>query len=351
MPLIKQFVNEEDLLSQFRSLESTTEQTFQQKRPYISSSMCQRQIALNGLMGTREVERSPAMKYYAAIGNMIETIIVENYRTAQQLLIHSWKLPKELFPEGIDLGGKLDMIISHRGLPVLVDIKTVGVVDAGSYVNISAAELHELESGNNITIIADDNRHKATTSKKIKEAYLSQLQLYAAITGLDDIFLMSASRRVQDSFTSDGHMSAAFNRIEITNETLKRRIAILLFGIMARDLKLKPSKLVTLKKSYCSDAFCSFVNHCWNGAELEEDFDSMPEEQEKTLKNEAMNIADKYIAERSSRRDMTLQLMQIENVRRQKIEKALEEVKKDRIEPITKQWGLYPWDINLTTKW
>lgn len=351
MPLIKQHVNEDDLLIQYRSLESTTEQTFTQKRPYISSSMCQRQIALNGLMAAREVERSPAMKYYAGIGNTIETIIVDNYRLANQLLIHSWKLPKELFPEGIDLGGKVDMIISHRGMPVLVDIKTVGVVDAGSYVNISPTELQRLEAGEDIIIVAEDNRPKATTSRKIKEAYLSQLQLYAAITGLDDIFLMSASRRVQDSFTSDGHMSTVFNRIEVPNEALKRRIGILLFGIMARDLGLEPSKLITLKKSHCSDAFCSFVNHCWNGSALEQNFEPMSEAQEKVLKIEAMNIAEKYITERASRRDITLQLMQVENKRRQEIEASLEKVKKESIEPLTKAFGLYPWDIDLKTKW
>ncbi len=171
MPLVKQLVNEEDLLKQFQSIESTSEQSFQQKRPYISSSMCQRQIALNGMMQTRDVYRSPAMKYYAAIGNAIETIIVNNYEIAGNLLIHSWKLPKELFPDGIDLGGKIDMIIQYRGTPVLIDVKTVGVVDASSYINISPEELRELELGNDITIIADDNRPKATVSKKIKEAY------------------------------------------------------------------------------------------------------------------------------------------------------------------------------------
>lgn len=351
MPLIKQTVNEEDLLSHFQSIEATTEQSFKQKRPYISSSMCQRQIALNGLMETRDVYRSPAMKYYASIGNAIETIIVNNYETAGNLLIHSWKLPKELFPEGIDLGGKIDMIISYRGLPVLIDIKTVGVVDASSYINISEEELRQLELGNDITIVAEDNRPKATTSKKIKEAYQSQLQLYAAITGLDEIFLLSASRRVQDSFTSGGHMSAVFNRIEIMNDTLKRRIAILIFGVMSRDLNLKPSKLLTLKKSHCSDAFCSFVDHCWNDVPLEQDFNEMSLDQERSLKNEALAIAEQYISERASRRDLTMQLIQAEKLRRQKIDDALTTIKKDKIEPLTREFGLYPWDIELKTKW
>ncbi len=351
MPLVKQLVNEEDLLKQFQSIESTSEQSFQQKRPYISSSMCQRQIALNGMMQTRDVYRSPAMKYYAAIGNAIETIIVNNYEIAGNLLIHSWKLPKELFPDGIDLGGKIDMIIQYRGTPVLIDVKTVGVVDASSYINISPEELRELELGNDITIIADDNRPKATVSKKIKEAYQSQLQLYSAITGLDEIFLLSASRRVQDSFTSGGHMSAVFNRIEIQNEILKRRIAILIFGIMARDLKLKPTKLATLKKSHCSDAFCSFVDHCWNGAPLEENFDDMSLDQERVLKNEALSIAETYISQRSSRRDITMELIQKEQVRRQQINQELAFVKKDKIEPLTQKFGLYPWDIELKTKW
>lgn len=351
MPLIKQNVNEEDLLLQFQTLESTTELNFKQKRPYISASMCQRQIALNGLLETREVTRSPAMKYYAAIGNAIERIIVNNYDNANKLLIQSWKLPKELFPQGVDLGGKIDMIISYKGLPVLVDIKTVGVVDASSYVNLSPIELQQLQNGDDITIIADDNRHKATTSKKIKEAYQSQLQLYAAITGLDDIFLLSCSRRVQDSFTSEGHISAVFNRIDIQNEVLKRRIAILLFGIMARDLKLEPTKLATLKKSHCNDAFCSFVTHCWDKGTLEQEFEPMSLDQEKELKNEALNAAEIYISERVSRRDLTMSLLAKEQIRRKEISQNLDGIQKTYVEPLTKQFGLYPWDIELKTQW
>lgn len=351
MPLIKQNVNEEDLLLQFQSLESTTEENFQQKRPYISASMCQRQIALNGILPTREVYRSPAMKYYAEIGNAIERVIVNNYDKAEKLLIHSWKLPKELFPKGVDLGGKVDMVISYKGLPVLVDIKTVGVVNASSYVNLSTNELQQLQNGDDITIVADDNRHKATTSKKVKEAYQSQLQLYAAITGLNDIFLLSCSRRIQDSFSMDGHISAVFNRIEIPNDVLKRRIAILIFGIMARDLKFEPSKLMTLKKSHCSDAFCSFVNHCWNGEKLEEDLLEMSPETEKELKNEAMNQADIYISERASRRDITMDLIQKEQERRKEINQGLDKIRQNYVEPLTKQFGLYPWDIDLKTKW
>lgn len=351
MPLLKTNMNEEDLLLQFQMLESTTEQTFKQKRPYISSSMCQRQIALNGLMDAREVSRSPAMKYYASIGNAIEEIIVNNYDIGGKLLIHSWKLPKELFPSGVDLGGKIDMVISYKGTPVLVDIKTVGVVDASSYVNLSPAELAQLENGDNIIIIADDNRHKATTSKKIKEAYQSQLQLYAAITGLDDIFLLSCSRRVQDSFTHGGHMSAVFNRIEIQNDILKRRIAILIFGIMARDLGLKPSKLATLKKSHCNDAFCSFVAHCWDDSPLEQDFPAMSPEQENTLKKEAMGMAEDYIAERASRRDLTMSLIAAEQEKRKEIDENLAKVQENYIEPLTKKYGLYSWDIVTKTKW
>jgi len=351
MPLIKQMVNEQDLLAHFQSIEVTTEKAFQQKRPYISASMCQRQIALNGLLPTRDVYRNPSMKYYAAIGNSIETCIVENYIKANQLIIDSWKLPKDLFPPGIDVGGKIDMIIDYKGIPVLIDVKTIGVVDTSAYVNLSLQELEELEQGYDVTILSELNRHRMTSNKKIKESYQSQLQLYAAITGIDDIYLMSASRRVQDTFDMSGNLSTQFSKIEIDTNVLKRRFAILIYGIMARDLGLEPSKLVTLKKTHCSDAFCSFVNHCWNGEALEVEIEPVPPEKETELKTEALAIASDYIDKRHERRALTMALIEKENERRATIGQALQQAYTDCVKPIVESNNLYTWDVELRAKW
>jgi len=353
MPLVTPVtqITEGQLLAQLQRIETRTELSRQQKRPYISSSMCQRQIMLNGSLGDRSVHRSPAMKYYAAIGNAIESIVVNNYYEAGLLEIHSWKLPKPLFPEGMDLGAKVDMIISYNGTPVLVDIKTIGVVDASAYISLTPEELRQLEEGSNVTILATDERHKFTTNKKIKETYQSQLQLYAAITGLDEIFLLSCSRRVQDGFNLEGNISARFSKIETDEQQLVRRVAVLLFGVMARDLRIKPPPLAGLKKTHCNDAFCSFVSHCWNNEALPQHFDDMTPETEATLKADALEIAKNYIAKRHERRLLTLELLETERKKREMLNAKLNEIKANEVEPLLKEANLYPWDGIVEIKW
>lgn len=351
MPLNSNSVSGTDLLNHFQRIEKTKENVWKQKRPYVSASMCQRQIMLNGVLPTREVSRTPAMKYYAAIGNALESVIVENYRSAGSLVIDSWKLPKSLFPEGIDLGAKLDMIIDFQSTPILIDIKTIGVVDNSAYVNLTPAEVQELEKGNDIVIVPDDERIKYTASKKIKEAYVSQLQLYAAITGLDNIFLMNVSRRIQDTFTVDGHVSAQFSQISILESALQRRVAILLYGIMARDLGKEPAPLSTLKKSHCNDAFCGFVNHCYNGEELSQTFDALTPEEEKDLKTQAQEIAKIYIANRQERAQLTLELIKEELDRRHTIQEKLDSIQHTHLAPVLEEYNIYPWDGSVTVRW
>lgn len=351
MPLVTNTISESSLLEQLQRIEKTSETNFKQKRPYISASMCQRQIMLNGTLETREVNRSPAMKYYASIGRAIEEVLVANYRDAGLLLIDSWKLPKELFPDNIDLGGKIDMIITHQSTPILIDIKTVGVVDASSYVNLKPEELIALEKGEDISIVADDDRQKFTNNKKVKEAYKSQLQLYAAITGLDEIFLLSVSRRIQDTFTVDGHISAAFTRVQIPTNELERRIAVLIYGILARDLGKVPSPLAGLKKTHCKDAFCSFVDFCYNDSPLELSLPVMSLDEETKIKANALKIAKEYINKRDERSELTLDLINDERQRRNEIDEKLYTIRKDNLEPILEEYNLYPWDGVIAVKW
>jgi hypothetical protein len=351
MPLVNNSISETSLLEQLQRIETTSETSFKQKRPYISASMCQRQIMLNGTLESREVGRSPSMKYYAAIGRAIEEELVKNYENADLLLIHSWKLPKELFPEGIDLGGKIDMIIMHQSTPILIDIKTVGVVDNAAYINLKPEELIALEKGEDISIVADDERHKFTTNKKVKEAYKSQLQLYSAITGLDEIFLLSVSRRIQDGFSVGGHISAAFSRIEIPQNELEKRIAVLIYGIMARDLGKIPAPLAGLKKTHCNDAFCGFVDFCYNGGTLEQTLPTMSSDEETKIKSEALQIAKEYISTRSLRAKMTLELITNEQTKRNEINQKLAQIRKENLEPVLNEYNLYPWDGVLEVKW
>lgn len=339
-----------DLVSNFHAISPDTQTNYKQKRPYISSSMCQRAIMLNGCLPEREVQVGKGLKYYGAIGNAIESQILETYKAAGQLLIDSWKLPRELFPEGIDLGAKLDALLLYKDEIILVDIKTVGVVEAAAFVSLSPDELRELSGGNQICIVPEDERIKQTALKKMKEVYNTQVQLYAAITGLDNAYIMTVSRRIQDTFSYDGHVSVDYTQIPISEDVLIKRFATLVFGIMARDVKRIPGKLKNIKKGHCNDAFCSHIDFCWNEKPLDEQFDEMSAEEERELKVQALDIANEYISTRSERRELTLSLIEREKQRRLDIEKSISPLR-DTAKTIANQYGLYPWEIGVDVKW
>ena len=356
MPLktTKNSINESELLAHFQRISPTTQTQFHQKRPYISSALCPRQLMLNGTLPTRETEKTPALKYYGGIGNAVEKEILDVYESNGSLLISGWKLPSELFPEGVDLGAKLDAIIMYRDTPVLVDIKTVGIVDAHSYAQLTPEDIQALQKGDNVVIMPDDERIKFAASKKMKQVYEAQLQLYCAITGLDNGFIMSISRRVQDTFSAGGHLSTTFTQIDLSEQNLIKRVAVLLYGIKSRDLGQIPSKLAGIKKTHCKDAFCDFVPYCFDGGPIDANIDfSAPfvtPEDEKKLKLECLEIAKGYVANRASRVPLTLSLAQDELTKRQHINEILSPLRDEAINAV-KDYNVYPWDVEVKVKW
>ena len=350
MPLIKNL--EDDLLHTFQRISPNTQMQYKQKRPYISSSMCPRQIMLNGVLPTRETTKTPALQYYGAIGNAIEAEVLKVYEASNSLLISGWKLPNELFPDGLDFGAKLDAIILHDGKPILLDIKTVGVVDSSAYAELSPEDVLELQSGNDIIITADNI--KTTTLKKIKEVYEAQLQLYCAITGLNDGYIMTVSRRIQDGYTFGGHISAKFHKINIAEDILIKRMAVLLYGIMTRDLQKIPSPLAGLKKTHCKDAFCDYVSFCYENGQLDQNlnvsFPLLDREKEREMKLDCLSLAKEYISKRKERSNLTMDLIESEKIRRQHLSDLLQPIKQQAIETL-KDFNIYPWDIEVGVKW
>lgn len=342
--------SEKELLDHFHSIQGTKRTQYTQKRPYISSSMCPRAIMLNGTLEKYESAVTPTLSYYAAIGNAVEAEVLKSYEENNSLLIDSWKLPNVLFPPGVDLGGKLDAIIWYKGTPVLVDIKTVGMVDKHTYADINTGQLRELQQTGQIILTEGDLKESA--SKKVKEVYQAQLQLYCAITGLDNGYILSISRRIQDGFTKN--VSASFKAIDISDAVLEKRIAVLLYGIEAKNKRIEPTKLQGIKKTHCNDSFCNFVDYCWSDGALPSTIpfklNELNATQDMDLKKSCFARAKEYISTRNERVELTMQLIEDEKIRRTHINDTIAPLKSE-FEKTINDYGLYPWQAKMNIDW
>lgn len=341
----------DELANNFHDLCPTTRKQFQQKRPSISSSLCQRAIALNGLLPTREVPTTKTLGLYADLGNTIEDFVVDKYRTAGQLVIDSWKLPTELLPRDYNMGGIIDMIIVHDNQPILVDIKSVGQVTALNTLTLTDKDIDSLQSGEQL-IIKSTDQIKAKPGKSVKEVYNAQVQLYAAITGIDGKVMM-VSRRVQDGYDEDGNLSLAFKNVPMSDDELAKRMAVVFFGIECRENKILPNKLKGIKKTHCSHAFCSYVDYCWNGGQSPTELYNITLQEQQpehtNLMRECYEYAQEYVSMRHERAALTMQLIENELQRRKAIMQDIDMVKKE-LDAVVNKYDLYPWSVKLGVK-
>lgn len=308
----------------FASLHSGKTQTYKKERPSASASLCQRQIALDMLLPPREIERQKSLDYYAEVGKAIETIALQNYRKSGALILSQWKMPQQLTGLGVNVGGIIDALISYKGEIVLIDIKTIGFVDSTAHINLNPTEVQQLMQGNDILLLSEDERVKTTVEKKLKEAHLAQLQLYAAITGLDNVYLQVMSRRINDVFNfEDTGPTVRFEQVSLDDATLKKRIAVVLYAQMCYERKLIPDKLAGIKKSHCSDAFCTFVDYCWKNGPIDTTgLTAIEKEEQLELKKLAFAMAETYISYRPQRREITMELITKE--REDRVSKGVE---------------------------
>ena len=128
------------IVEQFHNICPSERDEYQQKRPYVSSAFCQRRISASGLLPTRKIEATKALQFYGRIGDPIEQLISEIYDANEQLIISQYKLPQQLFPAGVDIGGKIDLIIEYDGEPLIIDVKTVGATEGTDYFTVTDEE-------------------------------------------------------------------------------------------------------------------------------------------------------------------------------------------------------------------
>ena len=204
-----------------------------------------------GLMHSQPKDMARSMNYYANLGNATESSVVNEYILNNSILAYDFKIPKEFFDE-FDVGGKIDIVYQINGTPILSDIKSTSQVSNLSEIAVTKDDIQTLllefekELALNSNLEYSEFLNRITESKKTfnpkNHAYIAQVQVYSAITGIDHCYLQYFSRRVQDTFTLDGVPSHYVYEVDTSEEILKRRVANIYYSILCRDNLVIPKK-------------------------------------------------------------------------------------------------------------
>jgi len=201
-----------------------------------------------------------SMKLYQGIGNGVEAELVKGAERSGILLGTQVKLPT---PQGVDLGGFIDMIIVLNNYPTLIEVKTC--------TNIPS---------------------------KIKPEHAAQAAAYWIFSGLDNVEVLYVSRKVQNfpdpspliksfKFDPSEHVSEINNVFQTLNSYNSQ----------------KPPQRPTHFQKNRDCLYCDFSNQCWS-AEL--DFFMNNQEMSK-LQIDSSNKKDAILSKRSEFVVKTLQ--------------------------------------------
>lgn len=288
----------------------TTEVKETQKRPWASQAgFCERLVALNGLLPQREVDRSSALNFYGSIGKSVEIQAIKDYDNAGRLIVADYYLPNKLF-DGFNIGGKIDCIVEKDDKPILIDVKTVAQVEQTHRLKLTPADFASLQKSGTLVIGKNDERIKKTQGKAMYASYYAQLQIYAAITGINNVYLQVFSRNVVDNFVwgKDNPPTTTFYPVPVDDGILTKRIGIMMYGLLCRDNDVVPKKNRDLVRAHCNNAFCEFEELCWG--EQYHPLVDIDDKLEKELKHQAFTRAKKYIAERGGRYQEFLKILE-----------------------------------------
>lgn len=202
-------------------------------RPFASSvSYCARQNWFFGSgKGSEVTVTEPSLNLYQGIGEGVEARIVQGLTAHGFLLGSQVKLPNPPKNFGIDVGGYIDAIAYNSvGQVSAYEIKTAGSIPPSPKLN-----------------------------------HLSQAMTYAALGGIDNVYLVYVGRKVQD-FPDPTPLVKCF-RIDV-HELLLEYMTTLVMSCHSLNNSLAPQKPATFRKSVeCQ--YCDFQQRCWNEIDVE----------------------------------------------------------------------------------
>lgn len=182
---------------------------------------------------------SPASSFYFDVGNLYEEKVLAALDNQKVLLFAQYRLPDV----GLNLGGKIDGIVIINDKIKLIEIKTCG----------------ELPNSP-------------------KPEHLAQAMVYTAISGLSPIVLY-VSRHVAGW---DGLLKIKEFSLEPTHTELQATLFSTVYARLAINMGVLPDIPMSFtSRKNCG--FCNFIEHCWEGLELEKSYQKVTAKQHMEL--------------------------------------------------------------------
>lgn len=201
---------------------------------------------------------SASLRFYAEIGNTVETLILEALKKENRLLAAGEFLPNT----EIDLGGIIDGLIidklNEQECPFILEIKTCESIPPKAKLN-----------------------------------HYMQTLLYSAIIGLPAKIVYIPRARLA---SYDGIINLEEFEVPFTYDELRIPLWELVMAGLCYALEVLPDKKYGIKKTHCSSVYCPFVNHCWNTQDFSDyDLKTILPEDYKDLQTTTDKIVDEIL--------------------------------------------------------
>lgn len=216
-----------DELSHVLHMLTSAETKGRRSRPYgADAGLCATKNWLHINTEPGEVITAPTLKLYQGIGVGVEDVVVEGFKAHGKILSTQVKLPTPPKTYGIDVGGYLDILAyDHLGRVAAYEVKTC-----------------------------------TSIPNEPKPNHLAQAMTYAALGGLDIVYILYISRSVQ-AFPSPAPLVRVFE-IDVQN-LLEHYMSVIVLSCHSLHDSAAPMRPTGFRKSYeCN--YCPFQQKCWN---------------------------------------------------------------------------------------
>jgi CRISPR/Cas system-associated exonuclease Cas4 (RecB family) len=249
----------------WNSLLSTTEPPSQ--RPYLygaDAGMCARKNVFHANNTWVPFDKTPASIGYMAIGDALENMLAKGLSDKGKLVAQNMRLVDMAL---LKISGKMDLIFSDNNDELrLAEIKSCGALPSEPKIN-----------------------------------HLAQVEMYAAVSGFDRVWLTYVSRNVRNSFGPKISMKTF--EVAVTPDVIRTRFEIAALSMLASKHGKLPPKAAHFRKSQ-ECLYCPFLDFCWG--KVESGLPEMSLETYAKFVNAASKVAEVLIKKRPTRYVRTL---------------------------------------------
>jgi len=249
----------------WNSLLSTVEPPSQ--RPYLygaDAGMCARKNVFHSVNTWVPFDKNAASVGYMALGDALENMLAKGLADKGRLVAQNMRLVEM---PSLKVSGKMDLIFSDNKDELrLAEIKSCGQLPT-----------------------------------EPKTGHLAQVQMYAAVSGFDRVWLTYISRNIRNSYGPKISMKTF--EVTVTEDVIRTRLEIAALSMLASLHKKLPPKSAHFRKSQ-ECLYCPFLDFCWG--KVDSGLPEMSPETYAKFAKVARRVAGNLVDKRQSRYIRTL---------------------------------------------